>query len=107
MPVWAQRPIGGRTSRHDVQFGTAQAVPRPYIPRMGMIEHQPPVSDDHDRVRPSNDRKTLEELVRQAEVLRCSTREGADGRLKQIEAELSLLLDAELIRLEREPEWPV
>jgi hypothetical protein len=78
------------------------------IPRMGMIERQPPVSDDHDRVRPSNYRKSrIEELVRQAEVLRCSTREGDAARLKQIEAELSLLLDAELLRLEREPDWPV
>jgi hypothetical protein len=73
-----------------------------------MIERQPPVSDDDNGFRHSDDRKTrIKELVSQAKLLRSSTREGDAARLKQIEAELSLLLDAELLRLERKPEWPV
>ena len=69
---------------------------------------QPPVSDhDHRFSQRDYQNIRIEELLRQAELLRSSTREGDPARLTQIEATVTLLLDAELRRLEQEPEWPV
>jgi hypothetical protein len=97
------RPIGGLdgmalvctyVQRLPFRVSTVRCMPTP--------ERTPPVWDDEDTFRQSAYRKTrIAELFRALDVMRPSRRHGDAIRLQQIEAELRLLLDAELRRLGR------
>jgi hypothetical protein len=76
---------------------------------MAFKARKPLPSDDEDVIalKTSQDRKhRIADLRLAAELTRPCRREGDAARLQHIEAELSLLLDAELLRLERKPARP-
>jgi hypothetical protein len=81
--------------RLPFRIGTVRRMPTP--------ERTPPVwDDDEDAFRQSAYRKhRIAELFSALDVMRPSRRHGDAIRLQQIEAELRLLLDAELLRLGR------
>jgi len=80
-----------------VQFDTAHRVLRRYIPRMPLTERNTPLFDDRDEAAVKS---RISELFTAAELL-CPSQDGDAARLVEIEEELSRLLDAQLLRIQR------
>jgi hypothetical protein len=87
-----------------VQSRTAPLVTRKYRTRMAISEYTPPVWNDENEMplATGDERKIrITELLQDCVAMRPCRRHGDSAKLKRMEAELTLLLDAELITLQR------